>query len=219
MPILLVEDDDDLAVGLKTALQNEGFAVNRVALGRDALGAVAAAVPDIVILDIGLPDIDGLTVLQRIRKTLPDLPVIILTARATLDDKVAGLDCGADDYLAKPFETEELLARLRVMQRRLSTVKSNEIEIGPVTLDTVTQDVRIGTERVELARREYMLLKALMENAGRVQTREALEDRLYSWGEEIASNAVEVHIHHLRKKLAPDFIKTVRGVGYVIDKA
>jgi len=219
MPILLVEDDDDLAVGLKTALQNEGFAVNRVALGRDALAAVVAAVPDIVILDIGLPDIDGLTVLQRIRKTLPDLPVIILTARATLDDKVAGLDCGADDYLAKPFETEELLARLRVMQRRQSAVKSNEIEIGPVTLDTATQNVRIGADRVELARREYMVLKALMENAGRVQTRESLEDRLYSWGEEIASNAVEVHIHHLRKKLAPDFIKTIRGVGYVIDKA
>lgn len=219
MPILLVEDDDDLAAGLKTALQHEGFAVNRVALGRDALGAVAAAVPDIVILDIGLPDIDGLTVLQRIRKTLPDLPVIILTARATLDDKVAGLDSGADDYLAKPFETEELLARIRVMQRRLSTVKSNEIEIGPVTLDTATQDVRIGADRVELSRREYMLLKALMEKAGRVQTREALEDRLYSWGEEIASNAVEVHIHHLRKKLVPEFIKTIRGVGYVIDKA
>jgi len=219
MPILLVEDDHDLAIGLQQALQNEGFAVNHVATGRGALAAIEADTPEIVILDIGLPDIDGLTVLKRVRNTHPELPVLLLTARTSLDDKVAGLDSGADDYLPKPFDMEELLARLRVLQRRLSTVKSNAISIGPISLDTTNHEVLVENEKVELSRREYMLLKALMENSGRVQTREALETKLYAWGEEIASNAIEVHIHNLRKKLAPDFIKTIRGVGYVVGQA
>ena len=216
MPILLVEDDCDLAAGLKRALQNEGFAVNHVATGADALAAIKTEAPEIVILDIGLPDIDGLTVLKRLRVAHPELPVLLLTARASLDDKVAGLDSGADDYLAKPFDMDELFARLRVLQRRLGTVKSSSINIGAIMLDTTNHEVRIDDNTIELSRREYMLLKALMENAGRVQTREALETKLYSWGEEIASNAVEVHIHNLRKKLMPDFIKTIRGVGYVV---
>ena len=175
--------------------------------------------PEIIILDIGLPDIDGLTVLKRLRVAHPELPVLLLTARASLDAKVAGLDSGADDYLPKPFEMEELLARLRVLQRRLSAVKSSSIRIGSIILDTTSHDVRIDDKPIDLSRREYMLLKALMENARRVQTREALETKLYSWGEEIASNAIEVHIHNLRKKLPSDFIKTVRGVGYVVDQA
>jgi DNA-binding response OmpR family regulator len=219
MPILLVEDDHDLADGLKRALQNEGFAVNHVATGTAALAAIKTDAPEIVILDIGLPDIDGLTVLRRLRVTHPALPVLLLTARTSLDDKVAGLDSGADDYLPKPFDMEELLARLRVLQRRLGTVKSSSINIGAIMLDTTSHDVRIDENPIELSRREYMLLKALMENAGRVQTREALETKLYSWGEEVASNAVEVHIHNLRKKLSPDFIKTIRGVGYVVGQA
>jgi DNA-binding response OmpR family regulator len=219
MPILLVEDDQDLSTGLKHALQTEGFAVNHVATGAAALAAVEIDAPEIIILDIGLPDIDGLTVLKRLRLAHPDLPVLLLTARASLDAKVAGLDSGADDYLPKPFEMEELLARLRVLQRRLSTSKSSLISIGAITLDTTAHDVRIDDSAVELSRREYMLLKVLMENAGRVQTRDALETKLYSWGEEIASNAIEVHIHNLRKKLPSNFIKTVRGVGYVVDAA
>jgi DNA-binding response OmpR family regulator len=219
MPILLVEDDHDLADGLKRALQNEGFAVNHVATGTAALATIKTDAPEIVILDIGLPDIDGLTVLRRLRVTHPALPVLLLTARTSLDDKVAGLDSGADDYLPKPFDMEELLARLRVLQRRLGTVKSSSINIGAIMLDTTSHDVRIDENPIELSRREYMLLKALMENAGRVQTREALETKLYSWGEEVASNAVEVHIHNLRKKLSPDFIKTIRGVGYVVGQA
>ncbi|MDH3510680.1 MAG: response regulator [Gammaproteobacteria bacterium] len=219
MPILLVEDDQDLAAGLKQALQNEGFAVNHVATGTAALAAIKTDAPEIIILDIGLPDIDGLTVLKRLRGTHPELPVLLLTARTSLDDKVAGLDSGADDYLPKPFDMEELLARLRVLQRRLGTVKSSSISIGTIILDTTSHDVRVDDNAIELSRREYMLLKALMENAGRVQTREALETKLYSWGEEVASNAVEVHIHNLRKKITPDFIKTIRGVGYVVGRA
>jgi DNA-binding response OmpR family regulator len=219
MPILLVEDDHALASGLQQALQTAGFAVNHVATGNEALAAIEAEAPEIMILDIGLPDINGLTVLKRLRVGHPELPVLLLTARTSIDDKVAGLDSGADDYLAKPFEMEELLARLRVLQRRLGSVKSSEISIGTISLDTTTQEVRIETNTVELSRREYMLLKALMENAGRVQTREALETKLYSWGEEVSSNAIEVHIHNLRKKLVPDFIKTIRGIGYVVGKA
>ena len=216
MPILLVEDDQDLAAGLRKALHSAGFPVNHVATGNAALSAVAAERPEIVILDIGLPDMDGLSVLKRIRAVHSDLPVLLLTARATLQDKVVGLDTGADDYLPKPFDMDELLARLRVLQRRLGTARSSSIAIGNVELNTRSQEVTVDGAPVELARREFMVLKALMENAGRVQTRTALETGLYSWGEEIASNAIEVHIHHLRRKLPQDFIKTVRGVGYIV---
>ncbi|NOR41447.1 MAG: response regulator [Gammaproteobacteria bacterium] len=219
MQILLVEDDLSLAEGLQKGLGREGFAVNHVSSGADAIHAVDTNTPDIMTLDLGLPDLDGLDVLRQVRKKYPDLPVRLLTARDALEDKVAGLDMGADDYLVKPFAMQELLARLRVLERRISTVTSSEIKIGDICLDTVTHGVVINGTSVELSRREYMLLKALMENAGRIQTRENLESRLYGWGEEVASNAIEVHIHHLRKKLVPDFIKTVRGVGYTVKKA
>ncbi len=216
MSILLVEDDPDLAAGLKQALQHEGFSINHVANGKSALHAIDTEPPEIVILDIGLPDIDGLAVLKRLRVKHAEMPVLLLTARSTLDDKVAGLDGGADDYLSKPSEMDELLARLRVLQRRLGSIRSNQISIGSVILDTATHQVVVDNEAAELGRREYMLLKALMENADRVQTRDALETRLYSWGEEVASNAIEVHIHNVRKKLPADFIRTVRGVGYIV---
>lgn len=217
MQILIVEDDRPLASGLQTALRKQGYAVNHVENGKDCLHVIATEVPDIVILDLGLPDMDGLKVLQQIRHQLDSLPVILLTARDSIDDKVTGLDCGADDYLAKPFEMTELLARLRVLERRLSTVKSTLITLGDVTLDTATQAVTFQDHQLELSRKEYMLLKNLMENTGKVLTRATLETRLYSWGEEVCSNALEVHIHHLRKKLGTDFIKTVRGVGYKVD--
>ena len=219
MQILIVEDDRPLASGLQTALRKQGYAVNHVENGKDCLHVIATEVPDIVILDLGLPDMDGLKVLQQIRHQLDSLPVILLTARDSIDDKVTGLDCGADDYLAKPFEMTELLARLRVLERRLSTVKSTLIPLGDVTLDTATQAVTFQDHQLELSRKEYMLLKNLMENTGKVLTRATLETRLYSWGEEVCSNALEVHIHHLRKKLGPDFIKTVRGVGYKVSQA
>lgn len=216
MQLLLVEDDRPLASGLQKALQAQGFAVNHVETARAALHVIETETPDLVILDIGLPDMDGLTVLKKLRAKHSELPVMLLTARDSLDDKVRGLDSGADDYLPKPFEMNELLARLRVIERRLAQVKTARITIGRVSLDTVAQKVFFSDAEVELSRREYMLLKSLMENAGRVQTRAVLESRLYSWGEEVASNALEVHIHHLRRKLGNDFIQTIRGVGYKV---
>ncbi|MDZ4729194.1 MAG: response regulator [Xanthomonadales bacterium] len=216
MLILLVEDDPSLSRALQQALQKQSYSVNAVDRGKAALHAVYTDTPDIVILDLGLPDMDGLAVLKAIREKHLDLPVLLLTARASLDDKISGLDGGADDYLAKPFEMTELFARLRVLERRLSTSKSAEICIGDVTLDINSGTVQLRGEELELSRREYMLLKSLMESAGRVQTRNILETRLYSWGEEVSSNALEVHIHHLRKKLGAQFITTVRGVGYKV---
>ena len=219
MQILLVEDDIPLATGLQKALRNADYACNHVDTGAAALHALRVEKPDLVLLDLGLPDTDGIEVLRTLRKTDSELPVLLLTAKDSVEDKVRGLDSGADDYLAKPFEVTELLARLRVMGRRLGTVKSAGITIGPVSLDTVSRTVTLDGAEVELPRKEYMLLKSLMENAGRVQTRSTLENRLYQWGDEVASNALEVHIHHLRKKIGNDFIKTVRGVGYKVNAA
>jgi DNA-binding response OmpR family regulator len=216
MQILLVEDDASLAAGLKSALGREGFTANHVSTGQEALTAAKADRPDIIVLDLGLPDMDGLDVLARLQQQNNPIPVLVLTARDSLDDKITGLDRGADDYLAKPFDMQELAARLRAFERRLSTAKTSTIVIGDVSLDTSAHAVAVGGETVELPRREYMLLKILMESAGKVLTREALEARLYSWGEEVTSNALEVHIHHLRKKLPANMIKTVRGIGYTV---
>ena len=218
MQILLVEDDQSLAVGLCKALRNEGFVVNHVATGKAALHVVGVEPPEIVILDLGLPDIDGLDVLRSIRIGGSAIPVLILTARSSIDARVSGLDGGADDYLPKPFEIPELIARLRVIERRLSTSPESKIDIGDVTLDTISRQVFFKGESVDLPRREYTVLKSLMENCGKVQTREQLESRLYSWGEEVSSNALEVHVHHLRKKFGNDFIKTIRGIGYTVQR-
>lgn len=215
MQILLVEDDQSLASGLCKALRNEGFVTNHVSEGKSALHVVDVESPDIVVLDLGLPDMDGLDVLQAIRRRSA-VPVLILTARSSVDARVSGLDSGADDYLPKPFEIPELIARLKVIERRLSTSQHSTISAGKVSMDTISQQVYCDGVPVELPRREFMVLKSLMENKGRVQTRQQLENRLYAWGEEVASNAIEVHVHHLRKKLGNDLIKTVRGVGYAI---
>lgn len=218
MNILLVEDDQALAKGLQQALSHEHFVVNWVSKGKDALHVIHSDLPDLVILDIGLPDMDGFQVLKQLRETHQELPVLMLTARDGTDDKVAGLDLGADDYLTKPFDMKELFARLRMLGRRTGNSTSSKITIASVSLDTASHEVSNEGQVIELPRREYMLLQALMENAGRVQTRDSLETRLYSWGEEISSNSIQVHIHNLRKKLAPDFITTIRGIGYIVKK-
>lgn len=219
MRILLVEDDTQIALGLQQSLQHEGFVVNHVANGKLALTALLVADQDMMILDLGLPDIDGLEVLKQSRNRKINLPVIILTARDSIEDKVQGLDFGADDYLAKPFDINELLARLRVMERRLGTAKSSLISISSVTLDVAAHKVFIDQVPLVLSKKEYMVLKSLMENAGRIQSREQIESRLYDWSEEVASNAVEVHIHNLRKKVPEKFIQTIRGIGYTVNKS
>ncbi|KJS08243.1 MAG: XRE family transcriptional regulator [Gammaproteobacteria bacterium BRH_c0] len=216
MHILLIEDDKALAESLARALGVKGYVVNAVERGQHGLHALKTDAPDIIILDLGLPDMDGFTVLKRMREVNKELPVLLLTARDSMDAKVTGLDGGADDYLTKPFDMAELFARLRVLERRLSTTKTSAITIGPVALDTAQASVTFNGQALELSRREFMLLRVLMENAGKVLTRASLESRLYSWGEEVASNTVEVHVHHLRKKLGSDFIHTVRGVGYKV---
>jgi two-component system OmpR family response regulator/two-component system response regulator QseB len=218
MQILLVEDDAALVEALKKALVIEGFAVNSLSKGKQAVISVKTELPDMVILDLGLPDMDGLDVMRAMRETSVDLPILILTARSSLDDKVAGLDLGADDYLVKPFDVNELLARIRVIERRASSFKHSGLTVGDVTLDTVSHEVSVSEKIVDMSRREFMLLKGLMENAGRVLTKESLESKLYSWGEEVSSNTIEVHIHHLRKKLPDGFIQTMRGVGYIIKR-
>lgn len=219
MQIMLVEDDALLADGIVRALKRDGFAVNWLSDGRAAQTSLVAEAPDVLVLDLGLPDMDGLELLAWLRGKGLQIPVLILTARDSTSDKVAGLDKGADDYLAKPFDIQELSARLRALERRLGMEKQTEIRIGPVMLDTAAHRVTVDDGEVTLSRREYMLLKALMETAGGIQTRQALESKLYSWGEEVGSNAVEVHIHNLRKKLATDLIQTVRGIGYTVRKS
>lgn len=218
MQILLVEDDHVLARGLEKALESEGFVVNTIGNGNAAILVIKTETPDMVILDIGLPDIDGLTIIEKVRPKFPTLPIILLTARDSIDDKVTGLDKGADDYLTKPFDMSELIARLRVIERRLGTAHSSCITIGNVTMDTNAHFVTVSDERLDLSRREYMLLKTLMENAGKIFSKNQLETKLYSWGEETSSNVIEVYIHHLRKKLHKDFIKNVHGIGYTIRK-
>jgi DNA-binding response OmpR family regulator len=212
--LLLVEDDTSLAAGLSLALRNKGFAVNHVARGDHALLATETDPPDLIILDLGLPDMDGLDVLRQLRNTNRTIPVLILTARDTTSEKVAGLDLGADDYLAKPFDIDELDARLRAMSRRLGSATGSILTAGDLSLNLATRELTKGDQPVDLSRREYALLRALLENRGKVLTRESLEGKLYAWGEEVASNALEVHIHHLRRKLGADVIKTVRGIGY-----
>jgi len=219
MRILLVEDDKPLSDALSRSLREANHAVDCVFRGKDALNAVLDDQTDLIILDLGLPDMDGLDVLKSIRQRTKAMPVIILTARDKITDKILGLDAGADDYLPKPFEIDELLARLRVIERRQGTAATSIVVISNVSLDTQTLELRVGDDMITLPRRELMLLKALMENAGRIQSKQKLESRLYEWGEEVASNTIEVHIHHLRKKLPEKFIKTIRGVGYSIPQS
>jgi len=218
MHLLLVEDDHLVAQGLCRSLRQEGYSVEHSATVKHALQCLGSGEIELVILDLGLPDGDGSQILKHIKAQKKVIPVVILTARSSIDDKVQGLDMGADDYLAKPFEPAELFARLRVASRRVNQAQSSLLQCGDVTMDTSAHSVTLNDELLSLPRKEYMLLKALLENQGRVQSKQQLENKLYQWGEEVGSNTIEVHIHHLRKKFPSDFIKTLRGIGYVLGK-
>jgi len=214
MRIILVEDDHSLATALEKALSTEGNTVDSVNTGEAALFLVENTDADAVILDLGLPDMDGLEVLARLKRIKRHLPVMLLTARDSLNDKVSGLDSGADDYLTKPFDMPELIARLRVMQRHNNGQSQDTLTHGEVVIDVRANSVLRNDQPVSVSSKEYTLLTTLMENRGRLLSREQLEAKIMGWGEELTSNAIEVHIHNLRKKLGRDFIKTVRGIGY-----
>ena len=220
MRLLLVEDNPALGEGIRVALKPEGYTVDWLQDGRSALHALTHETFDLAVLDLGLPDMDGLEVLRRLRERQQSVPVLVLTARDATSDRIQGLDAGADDYMVKPFEVGELTARLRALLRRSFGRPQPVLEHGGVRLDPVSQEVSCRGEVVTLQRKEFLLLHQLMSQPGRVFTRDRLEEVLYGWSETAAeSNALEVHIHHLRRKLYPELIRTVRGVGYRIDPA
>lgn len=218
MRILVVEDDISLAEGILQALADEGYTVDHLTNGREALAALQQESFDAVILDIGLPEIDGFAVLSQARKKKVATPILLLTARDSVDDRIEGLDKGADDYLIKPFDVNELKARLRALIRRSAGRSNPLLTYGEIVLDPANLSVTYQGDPVSLARKEYALLKELIENRGRVLTRDRLEQSLYGWEDEVESNALEVHIHHLRKKFYNELIKTVRGVGYMVEQ-
>jgi DNA-binding response OmpR family regulator len=216
MRLLLVEDDRMIGESLRNALRGCGYAVDWVRDGRAADGTLATERFDLVLLDLGLPQRDGMDVLQALRARGDRTPVIVLTARDSLASRVRGLDAGADDYLVKPFELDELLARMRAVLRRHSGRAEPAIEVGGVSLDPATRTVSRDGVPLALSAREYAVLEALMLRPGAILSRAQLEDRLYGWGEELESNAISVYIHQLRRKLGEGFIHTVRGVGYYV---
>lgn len=218
MRILLVEDDTLLGSGLLTGLKNEGYSVDWVKNGGAALTAITTTPYDAVILDIGLPEISGLEVLSKARGKDITTPVLILTAQDAVADRVAGLDAGADDYLTKPFELDELCARLRALTRRSRGLSQQTIQHKNIVIDPAAHTVSYNNENIELSRRELALLEELVSSAGRVLSRAFLEEKLYNWDNEIESNTIEVYIHHLRKKFGSELIKTIRGVGYTVPK-
>ena len=217
MRILLVEDDELLGTGIVDTLSRAGHAVEWLRNGVLALAALARAEFEAVILDLGLPGMDGIEVLRRARAGGNKTPVLVLSARDAPEQRVAGLDAGADDYLVKPFDVDELFARLRALQRRLRGAATNVLEHGSLRLDPAAGSVLHEGRPVPLQRREFMLLQKLLASAGQVLTRAQLEESLYGWNGNVESYALDVHIHNLRKKLYPGIIRTVRGVGYVAD--
>jgi DNA-binding response OmpR family regulator len=216
MRLLLVEDDRMIGEGLRNALRQSGYAVDLVRDGRAADGTLATERFDVVLLDLGLPLRDGMEVLRALRARGDLTPVIVLTARDELSSRVQGLDAGADDYIVKPFELDELLARIRAVVRRQSGRAEPLLRVGNVTLDPASRMVTHAGTPLPLSAREYAVLEALMLRPGAILSRAQLEDRLYGWGEELESNAISVYVHQLRRKLGEDFIRTVRGVGYYI---
>ncbi len=214
MRALLVEDDDMIGRSLAHALKGAGWSVDWVRDGALAHSAFADGDYSCVLLDLGLPGLDGTEVLRRARARGDLTPVVVLTARDGLDDRILGLDIGADDYLLKPFEVTELLARMRAVVRRRSGVAQSIVGNGAVQLDLATREVLLGGVREALTAREFALLHALLERPGAILSREQLENRIYGWGEEVSSNAVDVLIHGMRRKLGPDAIRNVRGLGW-----
>ncbi|MBL8288907.1 MAG: response regulator transcription factor [Rubrivivax sp.] len=214
MRVLIVEDDGMIGESLREALRGQGFAADWVRDGRAADAVLASERFDAVLLDLGLPHKSGLQVLTALRARGDATPVIVVTARDALSDKVAGLDAGADDYLVKPFELDELLARLRAQGRRVAGRANPVLAVLDLRLDPATREVTRGGRPVLLSAREFALLQALLERPGAILSRAQLEDRLYGWGEEVESNAISVYMHQLRRKLGDDLLHTVRGLGY-----
>ena len=219
MRVLLVEDDELIAHGIMAGLRARGLTVDGVATAAQAEAALSAARCDMMILDLGLPDEDGMSLLRRLRAGGVTLPVLVLTARDAVEDRVAGLRAGADDYLVKPFDLNELVARLHALLRRAAGRSVDVIEHGPLRLNPESGEVFLHGRAVVLSRRELALLAALLHARGRILSAEQLQDSLYDFSEQIESNAINVHIHHLRRKLGADIIETVRGVGYRVSTA
>ena len=217
MRILLVEDDELLGAGIEDALTRARFVVEWVRTGPLAATALEHSGFDAVVLDLGLPGIDGIDVLRCARAAGNRIPILILSARDAVAQRIAGLNAGADDYLTKPFDVEELIARVRALQRRLHGAAQNVLEHGHLRLDLGALSVTHEGRAVALQRREFMLLQKLLAAPGQVMTRAQLEESLYGWDGSVESNALDVHVHNLRKKLYPGVIRTVRGVGYVAD--
>jgi DNA-binding response OmpR family regulator len=218
MRLLLVEDNESLGKGLYSGLDHAGYAVDWVRDGETALSAFRTETYDIAVLDLGLPRKSGTEVLAELRASGNKVPVLILTAKDTVNDRIIGLDYGADDYMVKPFDLDELNARLRAILRRSSGRATPVLTHGDIALDPASHTVTKAGNIVELTPRAFDILQTLMENQGRVMSRSRLEESMYSWKDEIESNAVEVHIHQIRKKLGNPLIRTIRGVGYIMDK-
>jgi two-component system response regulator QseB len=218
MRVLLVEDDAMLGAGVRRGLEQMGHAVDWVQDGPAADVAVGGEPYDVVLLDLGLPRKGGLEVLRDLRRRGRRVPVVILTAQDAVTERVAGLDAGADDYLVKPFDLDELAARIRAVQRRSTGRAEPVIEHGPLTLDPATHEVLLAGAPVSLSAREFALLHALLEHPGRPISRSRLEERLYGWSGQVESNAIEVHVHALRRKLGAQWIQTLRGVGYMVPR-
>ncbi|TCP95766.1 two-component system response regulator QseB [Cricetibacter osteomyelitidis] len=216
MRILLIEDDPLIGNGLNIGLDKSGFSVDWFTDGKTGFDALKFAPYDAVVLDLTLPKMDGLDILQRWRKDNQNVPVLILTARDTLDERVKGLQSGADDYLCKPFALAEVVARLQALIRRSHGHTNPIIEHSNVTFDPTQHRVLLNDEEVMLTAREYNLLELFMMNKERVLSRSSIEEKLYNWDDEVSSNALEVHIHSLRKKLGKTFIRTVHGIGYTL---
>ncbi|EKF72874.1 transcriptional regulatory protein [Alcanivorax hongdengensis A-11-3] len=217
MRLLLVEDDQLLADGLLRALKAEGYTLDHVSRGDEVVPAIQNGNFQLLLLDLGLPGLDGLAALRALREYDRQVPVIIISARDQLDERIGGLDAGADDYMVKPFSVAELVARIRARLRRHEAPTAEHVMLGDIDIDVSALKVSRGGEPVPLSRREMSVLMLLVRQRGRVVTRDQLEQGLYGWSDDVESNALEVHIHHLRKKLGSDLIRTVRGVGYSLN--
>lgn len=219
MHVLLLEDDALVASGIVTGLRLHSIVVDHVSTVSAAESVLATSHFDLLILDLGLPDEDGMELLKRMRNAGSSLPILVLTARDAIEHRVAGLQSGADDYLLKPFDLGELVARLQALQRRAAGRSTNIVRHGPLCFDLSSCLVTLDGKSVDLSRRELSLLQALLQNPNRILTAEQVKDSLYGFGENVESNAVNVHIHHLRRKLGPQIIETVRGIGYRLGEA